>query len=259
MVLTRSQGAKSPAKDAASSLQGNKYSILLPTYNERKNLPLIVYLIVQAMEAYGADFEVIVIDDSSPDGTFEVAQQLERIYGKERIVLRQRAGKLGLGSAYQFGMKSCSGNFVAIMDADMSHHPKFIPQFIEKQKETGADIVTGTRYVAGGGVHGWNLRRKLTSKVANFLAQLMLNQSVSDLTGSFRLYKRAVLEDVLATGLPKGYVFQMAIVVRATQRGYSIAEFPITFVDRLFGESKLGAQEIINYLKGLWQLFLEVY
>ena len=120
------------------------------------------------------------------------------------------------------------------------------------------DIVTGTRYVTGGGVHGWDLRRKLTSRVANYLATVLLNPRVSDLTGSFRLYKKHVLAELIKNTKSKGYVFQMEMMIRARQLDYSIAEVPITFVDRVYGESKLGASEIVGYLKGLWSLFLDV-
>ncbi|XP_020585592.1 probable dolichol-phosphate mannosyltransferase [Phalaenopsis equestris] len=125
------------------------------------------------------------------------------------------------------------------------------PLMSRKQTETGASIVTGTRYVRGGGVHGWNLMRKLTSRGANVLAQTFLWPGVSDLTGSFRLYKKSVLEDVLGSVVSKGYVFQMEIIVRASRKGYHIEEVPITFVDRVYGTSKLGGSEIVEYLKGL--------
>ncbi|RLN19687.1 dolichol-phosphate mannosyltransferase subunit 1 [Panicum miliaceum] len=134
--------------------------------------------------------------------------------------------------------------------------PKYLPSFIRKQKETGADVVTGTRYIKNGGVHGWNLMRKLTSRGANVLAQTLLQPGASDLTGSFRLYKRDVLEDLISSCVSKGYVFQMEMIVRATRKGYHIEEVPITFVDRVFGISKLGGSEIVEYLKGLVYLLL---
>mmetsp|Transcript_21476 Transcript_21476/g.3492 ORF Transcript_21476/g.3492 Transcript_21476/m.3492 type:complete len:108 (-) Transcript_21476:187-510(-) len=105
------------------------------------------------------------------------------------------------------GIDLCRGNFIFLMDADLSHHPKFIPEFIKKQQETNADIVTGTRYVSKGGVFGWDLRRKLTSRVANFLASFLLNPKCTDLTGSFRLYKRSVLKTVISSIKSRGYVF----------------------------------------------------
>ena len=125
-------------------------------------------------------------------------------------------------------------------------------------EETGCDLVTGTRYLPGGGVYGWDLNRKLTSRVANFLAATMLNPSATDLTGSFRLYKKDVLERIMPLVKSRGYVFQMEIITRAQYLGYEIEEVPITFPDRIFGESKLGANEIVSYLKGLMDLFLDV-
>ena len=245
---------------AATSTSENlsKYSVLLPTYNERENLPLIIWLLHRAFSQANLDYEIIVIDDSSPDGTFEVAKELQAIYGSNHVVLHSRPGKLGLGSAYVAGIGLTSGNFVIIMDADMSHHPDAIPAFVAKQREGDYDIVTGTRYAHGGAVYGWDLRRKLISRVANFIADFLLDPDVSDLTGSFRLYKKHVLARLIEQNQSKGYVFQMEMIVRARQNAFSIAEVPINFVDRLYGVSKLGKDEIIQYLKGLLSLFFQV-
>ncbi|KAG6438208.1 hypothetical protein SASPL_103145 [Salvia splendens] len=212
---------------------GNKYSIIVPTYNERLNIALIVYLIFKHLP--NVNFEIIVVDDGSPDGTQEIVKQLQEVYGEDRILLRPRAKKLGLGTAYVHGLKYATGNFVVIMDADLSHH-------VRKQMETGASIVTGTRYVKGGGVHGWNLMRKLTSRGANVLAQTFLWPGVSDLTGSFRLYKKSVLEDVISSCVSKGYVFQMEMIVRASRKGYHIEELYILEV--LFGPNHIRRQSI---------------
>lgn len=233
----------------------DKYSVLLPTYNERENLPLIIWLLVKYFRESEYDFEIIVIDDGSPDGTLEVAEQLQEIYGDDKILLRPRAQKLGLGTAYVHGIKHASGNFIFIMDADLSHHPKFIPEFIQKQREGDFDLVSGTRYKGDGGVYGWDLRRKLISRGANFLTQVLLRPGASDLTGSFRLYKKSVLESLVQSCVSKGYVFQMEMIVRARQLHYSIGEVPISFVDRVYGESKLGGNEIVSFVKGLITLF----
>ncbi|PWA32891.1 hypothetical protein CCH79_00016432 [Gambusia affinis] len=239
----------------ANRANGDKYSVLLPTYNERENLPLIVWLLVKYFGESGYDYEIIVIDDGSPDGTLEVAKQLQKIYGDDKILLRPRATKLGLGTAYIHGMKHATGNFIVIMDADLSHHPKFIPQFIKKQKEGDYDLVSGTRYQGSGGVYGWDLRRKLISRGANFLTQVLLRPGASDLTGSFRLYKKKVLESLVERCVSKGYVFQMEMIVRARQLNYTVGEVPISFVDRVYGESKLGGNEIVSFVKGLLTLF----
>ncbi|XP_060073822.1 dolichol-phosphate mannosyltransferase subunit 1-like [Ylistrum balloti] len=233
----------------------DKYSVLLPTYNERENLPLIVWLLVKYFTESGYDYEIIIIDDGSPDGTLEAAKQLEKIYGKDKIVLRPREKKLGLGTAYIHGIKHATGNFVIIMDADMSHHPKFIPEFIKKQKEGDFDLVSGTRYIGDGGVFGWDFKRKLMSRTANYVTQVLLRPGASDLTGSFRLYRKEVLQKLVEACMSKGYVFQMEMIIRARQFDYSIGEVPISFVDRVYGESKLGKNEIFGFLKGLLYLF----
>jgi len=233
----------------------DKYSVLLPTYNERENLPIIIWLLAKSFTESNHDWEVIIIDDGSPDGTLDVAKKLQDIYGSDRIVLRPRAKKLGLGTAYVHGITNASGNFVIIMDADLSHHPKFIPEFIAKQKEGNYDVVTGTRYSGSGGVYGWDLKRKFMSRTANYITQLLLRPGVTDLTGSFRLYRKHVLKQLISSCVSKGYVFQMEMMVRARQHNLTIAEVPITFVDRFYGESKLGGSEIIGFLKGLAYLF----
>jgi dolichol-phosphate mannosyltransferase len=151
---------------------------------------------------------------------------------------------------------------------------------IKQQRTHGLDIVTGTRYAASttpastashtpGGVYGWDLKRKLVSRGANYLADTVLSPGVSDLTGSFRyvpvhvltddrLYRLPVLRDIISRCTSKGYVFQMEIIVRARAQGYTVGEVPITFVDRIFGESKLGGDEIVQYAKGVFSLWWTV-
>ena len=236
------------------------YSIILPTYNERENLPLIVYLLNKTFTETKVKHEVVVVDDSSPDNTLEAAESLRDIYGSSQVTIVSRKGQLGLGSAYFAGLKVAKGDRIILMDADLSHHPKFIPQMIsvmDHGDRSGRpfDIVSGTRYCRGGGVAGWDFKRKLTSCGANFLARYLLNPGASDLTGSFRLYEREAIERILPKVKSKGYAFQMEILVHARKQGMTIGEVPITFVDRIYGESKLGANEIILYLKGLLHLF----
>ncbi|KAK6538744.1 dolichol-P-mannose synthesis [Orbilia ellipsospora] len=238
-------------------MAGDKYSIILPTYNEKSNLPVIVWLLEKTFKEAKLDWEIIIVDDASPDGTQDVAKQLIDAYGSN-VVLKPRAGKLGLGTAYVHGLQFVTGNFVIIMDADFSHHPKFIPKMIETQKTKNYDIVTGTRYAGDGGVYGWDFRRKLVSRGANLFASVVLRPNVSDLTGSFRLYKKSVLENVIKSTESKGYTFQMEMMVRARAMGYSVAEVPISFVDRIYGDSKLGGDEIVEYAKGVLNLWLKV-
>ena len=185
-----------------------KYSVILPTYNERENLPIIFYLLHQTFTKHSLSLEVVIVDDSSPDNTLQIAQALQSSYGTDTIKIVSRSGKLGLGTAYVAGLAASSGERIILMDADLSHHPKFIPQMILKMNASDVDIVSGTRYRKGGGVAGWDLKRKITSKGANFLASFLLDPgAASDLTGSFRLYKRKVLEEVYC----KGYSFEEEI------------------------------------------------
>ncbi|PWN27616.1 family 2 glycosyltransferase [Jaminaea rosea] len=236
----------------------SKYSVILPTYNERRNLPIIIYLLCTTLSQHNIDYEIIIVDDASPDGTLEIAKQLQSVFGSDRIILRPRTGKLGLGTAYVHGLESCTGDFVFIMDADFSHHPKDMPRMIAMQKERDLDIVQGTRYSGpstGAGVYGWNLKRKLVSRAANLLASVFLDPKTTDVTGSFRLYRRPLLHKLMKEATSKGYVFQMEILVRARNLGATIGEVPITFCDRVFGDSKLEGGEIVGYGKGVWSLW----
>jgi len=237
----------------------NKYSVILPTYNERKNLPIIVWLLNDTFTKNELDYEIIIVDDASPDNTAEVAIQLQKVF-PGRIILSQRSGKLGLGTAYIHGLQFVTGNFVIIMDADFSHHPKFIPEMISLQATQNYDVVTGTRYSGSknGGVNGWDLKRKVVSRGANLFADTMLRPGVSDLTGSFRLYKREVLDEVITKVRSKGFVFQMELMVLVKAMGVTVAEVPISFVDRVYGESKLGGDEVVEYAKGVFNLWSRV-
>ncbi|WFD03490.1 dolichyl-phosphate beta-D-mannosyltransferase [Malassezia obtusa] len=239
-----------PNAGSVAATAPHKYSVILPTYNERHNLPIIVFLLCRTFQENNLDYEIVIVDDNSPDGTQTIARQLAAL------------------TAYIHGLESCTGDFVIIMDADFSHHvrarltqPKFIPEMISKQLETNADIVQGTRYSGpstGAGVYGWDLKRKLVSRGANVLATFVLDPRTTDVTGSFRLYKRPVIQKLISQVTSKGYVFQMEILVRAKALGYKVVEVPITFCDRVYGESKLGGDEIVGYAKGVWQLFVGI-
>ncbi|NXS46937.1 DPM1 mannosyltransferase, partial [Balaeniceps rex] len=227
----------------------DKFSVLLPTYNERENLPLVVWLLARTFRESGNNFEIIIIDDGSPDGTQEIAEQLEKIYGSDKIV--------SCIFCIFFLIFYSVGKYVKSLE-NWDRVPGFCTSFTslkKKQKEGNFDIVSGTRYKGNGGVYGWDLKRKLISRGANFLTQVLLRPGASDLTGSFRLYRKEVLQKLMEKCVSKGYVFQMEMIVRARQLGYTIGEVPISFVDRVYGESKLGGNEIVSFLKGLLTLF----
>lgn len=229
-------------------------SIILPTYNERENLPITVWLIHEHLKKCNVDFEIIIVEDGSPDGTLQVAQRLEGIF--DNIVILNRGKKLGLGTAYKAGLELATGDYIVLMDADLSHHPKFIPKFLKKALDHDYDIVTGTRYAGDGGVSGWDWKRKFVSSGANVFTQVALGASVSDLTGSFRLYKKPVLRKLISQSRSKGYAFQMEVIVMAEQLGYKIGEVPISFVDRLYGQSKMGVEEIARFVFGVLDLIV---
>lgn len=251
----------SPGYSTAPSPRGRTTPLLDEVSSSASQLffpvPILLSLLTSKTLRSNLDWELVIVDDGSPDGTQDVAKQLVKAYSPH-VVLQTRTGKLGLGTAYVHGLKFAKGNFIIIMDADFSHHPKFIPQMVARQKAGDYDIVTGTRYAGDGGVFGWDLRRKLTSKGANIFADTVLRPGVSDLTGSFRLYKRSVLEKLFEATDVRGFSMQMALAVTAKAQGFTIAEVPISFVDRLYGESKLGGEEIVEYAKGVIQLWLKV-
>ncbi|EHA97780.1 Dolichol-phosphate mannosyltransferase, partial [Heterocephalus glaber] len=225
----------------------------------------------------GFNYEIIIIDDGSPNGTRNVAEQLENICGSDKILLKPQEKKLGLGTAYIHGMKHAPGNYIIIMGAALSHHPKpclkkkkkkFIAEFIRKQKESNSDIVSGTCYKGNGGVYGWDLKRKIISHRANFITQILLRPEASDLAGSFDYTKKKsqvqspvpktttkVLQKLKEKCVSKGYIFQMEMIVQARQLNYSIDEVPISFADRVYGESKLVGKEIVSFLEGSLTLF----
>ncbi|GIL63661.1 hypothetical protein Vafri_17688 [Volvox africanus] len=232
-----------------------EYSVIVPTFNERENVAVLVWLLHKYLSDL-VSFEIVFVDDSSPDGTADAIAQLQLVYGTARVQLVRRPGKLGLGSAYAAGLASSSGHFIVLMDADLSHHPKHLPAFIAAQRAANADIVSGTRYRLGGGVAGWNLTRKITSRGANLLASFLLGAQTSDLTGAFRLYRRQSLAELLAYTTSRGYAFQMEVIIRAEYSGLQIVEVPIVFVDRLYGVSKLGVWEYVQFVHGLLGLLV---
>ncbi|CDR93761.1 glycosyl transferase, group 2 family protein, putative [Babesia bigemina] len=231
-------------------------SVILATYNEKDNIPYMVFLLIDVLRRQNIAYEILLVDDNSPDGTADVYRELQALYPSVSLKLLSRPGKLGLGSAYMEGLRHTKYDFVLILDADMSHHPKYIVDMIRLQRTGNYDIVSGTRYARGGGASGWCFRRVFISKTANFLAQFMLKPKMTDLTGSFRLYRRSLFESVLKDVKGRGYIFQMEIAIRAEKQYKArVAEVPIIFVERLYGVSKLGVMEIFGYLTGLFKLF----
>jgi dolichol-phosphate mannosyltransferase len=229
------------------------YSIVLPTYNEAGNIEKMVSTISNVLDNSKYEYEIVIVDDNSPDDTFAISTKLCKTYPNLKVLWRP--SKLGLATAYKFALPFCQGQFIILMDADMSHHPKYIPKMIELQKLYGYDIVYGSRYAQKGGIEGWPLHRKCISISANFIASRLLNTKANDLTGSFRLYKKDVLENIVKQTNSNGYAFQMESVFYAEKNNHTLAHVPIIFRDRVCGSSKLGLNEIFSFFYTLIYLF----
>jgi dolichol-phosphate mannosyltransferase len=208
--------------------------VCLPTYNERENLAAML----RALNGKGA--RVLVIDDNSPDGTGQLADALAAEL--DYVSVLHRPAKEGLGPAYLAGFRSAlagGAELVLEMDCDFSHDPNDVPRLIAAADD--ADVVLGSRYVAGGGVRNWGLLRRFISAGGSWYARVVLGSNVRDLTGGFKCYRRAVLEAIDLDGIhSKGYAFQIETTYRALRAGFRVTEIPITFVDREAGGSKMS-------------------
>ena len=226
---------------------GEKVSIVIPTYNERDNIAPLIEGIRGALEPRW-DYEVIIVDDNSPDGTQEVVRQLAA--EDPRIKLLQRPGKLGLGSAVAAGFAMARGDYWVMMDADLSHRPEDLPNLLNALSE--ADIVVGSRYVLGGAVVNWPLYRIIASRGASALGRLIVGLQVRDLTSGFGAFRRGLMEALLPTLDPKG--FKLLLEILAKSGDARVKETPITFVDRRHGRSKASAREALVFLRLCFQL-----
>jgi dolichol-phosphate mannosyltransferase len=223
--------------------------VIIPTYNERENLPPILDRVAAAVPAA----HVLVVDDGSPDGTGALAD--ERAAADERVHVLHRAGKGGLGAAYVAGFRWGLGrdyDALVEMDADGSHAPEQLPDLLAALDR--ADVVLGSRWVDGGSVVDWPRRRELLSRGGNAYARMMLGLPVRDATGGYRVYRRRVLESIdLGSVDSQGYCFQVDLVWRAWRAGFVVTEVPIRFVERVAGASKMN-RAIVS--EALWRVTL---
>ncbi|MFT3715177.1 MAG: polyprenol monophosphomannose synthase [Gordonia sp. (in: high G+C Gram-positive bacteria)] len=236
--------------------QGAGGLVVIPTFNERENLPLIVGRLLDAVP----DIHVLVVDDSSPDGTGDVADRLAADDTKKRVHVMHRTVKDGLGKAYLAGFAwGLDRDYPVIieMDADGSHAPEQLPSLLAAVND-GADLVIGSRYVPGGKTVNWPKRRWYLSKGANTYARLALGTDVKDITAGYRAYHADVLRSIGLDGIDSaGYCFQIDLAWRTLQAGYTVVEVPITFTEREIGESKMDggviAESFLNVAKWGWQ------
>ncbi|MFO8051755.1 MAG: glycosyltransferase family 2 protein [Thermoplasmatota archaeon] len=223
-------------------------SVIIPTYNERDNMPLIIPRLSHLLEEEGIDHEILVMDDDSPDGTCGEVQRLSRKYPAVECILRKK--DRGLSQAVIEGFSKAKGGVILVMDADLSHPVEAVPEMYRAITEDGADISVGSRHTKGGGIENWPLSRKFISFGASMMARPLT--PCSDPMSGFFAVRPEVIE-----GAPlkaKGYKILLEILVKG--RYDKVTEIPIVFKDREVGQSKLGSKVIVNYLQHLFKLYL---
>ena len=230
-------------------------TIVLPTYNERENLRRAVARIREVADACGIQLHTLIVDDNSPDGTGQLADEIAA--GVPDVSVMHRAGKEGLGRAYIAGFREAmarGADCIFEMDADLSHDASYLPDFL-RLVDQGADLVLGSRYVPGGGVENWSLSRKVISRGGCLYAQCVLGLPYRDLTGGFKCFRRRVLETIDLDDIDTaGYGFQIEMTYRAHQFGFKIVELPIIFVDRQIGVSKMSNDIVVEAMKNVVKL-----
>ncbi|HZT29925.1 MAG TPA: polyprenol monophosphomannose synthase [Bryobacteraceae bacterium] len=225
--------------------------VVLPTYNERENLEKVVERILKAVPG----IHILVVDDNSPDGTGELAEELAGRY-RGRIFVLHRAKKEGLGRAYVAGFRHALAHDYDVlvqMDADLSHDPAYLRPMLQRIRE--CDVVLGSRYVRGINVVNWDLKRLLLSKCASLYVRLVTRMPVTDATGGFKCWRRETLEGIGLDGVfSSGYLFQVEMTYKAFRSGFGIGEEPIIFYERDLGRSKMNRRIIWEALWGVLKL-----
>jgi dolichol-phosphate mannosyltransferase len=242
MTLRESTVVGTQALDLPEPWRSAAVTVVLPTYNEAANLPVVVAALL-SLPLEG--LRILVADDNSPDGTGDVADSLAGQYGAARMTVVHRHAKQGLGRAYVDGMTravQAGAEFVLQMDSDLSHGPEYVPQLLGTLLSTGADVVVGSRYVAGASLaREWSWRRKALSGFANAYVRALLRLGIRDVTAGFKLWRVSALKAIDLAGIrSNGYSFQVEMNYRTVKRGLKVVEVPIYFAERGEGESKMS-------------------
>ncbi len=250
----RSEESASPSVSQVAQDPDPPVIVVTPTYNERENISQMVREVL----ALGPMYRLLVVDDNSPDGTSQIADQLATEF-PGRVDVLHRAEKAGLGRAYVAGL-SCAidlgGTLIAQMDADHSHRPQDLARLVAVATD-GPDVglVLGSRYIAGGNTQGWPWHRKLISRAGGMYAGLILGVPIRDLTGGFKVWRRETLEAIdLSSVHSDGYSFQIETTFRALTKGFRVIQVPITFTDRVAGKSKLSGNVVVEAAIMVWRL-----
>ena len=225
-------------------------AIVIPTYNEKETLPSLIEKIFDKIRPLVEELDVIIVDDSSPDGTADIARNLGEKFQKISVI--QRPTKMGLGAAYKDGfthvLQKLESNLVVQMDADHSHDPSELANMIEKIVDY--DFIIASRHVTGSSVTGWGFSRKVTHSIAGAIAKVSANIDIEDCTSGFRMFKRSVLEKIEFDKIEAdGFAFQIEVLYQLKQKGFRGLEVPTTFVNRTEGESKMSSSEVIQFIR----------
>lgn len=239
-----------------SDMKSRNPLAVIPTYNEADNIERLIKEVTDAVEG----MRVLVVDDNSPDGTSEIVRRISE--NNPNVLLETRPGKLGLGTAYVHGFKRALSipdvDCIFGMDADFSHSPQYLPDFIEALEEN--DVVVGSRYMEGISVVNWPIRRLFISFLANNYARVITGLPIRDCTSGFCCYKREALEKInLDAVRARGYSFLVEIKYRAHELGFKIGEVPIIFFERRSGQTKMSKFDIIEAMYTVWKLRLGFY
>lgn len=246
-------GLHQPSEATVASEQ--KVMVILPTYNEAKNLPSMIEQLL-ALPLDGRCLSILVVDDNSPDGTGRIADEMARSRPGQ-VEVMHRAGKLGLGTAYVAGFRHALAADAAVviqMDADFSHSPSYVPALIGLLSTS--DVAVGSRYVAGGGLdERWGLSRRVLSRGGNMYARFITGLRWHDVTAGFKAFNRAALAALDLDRIKSdGYAFQIEVAYACHRKGLRTAELPITFMDRTYGTSKMSLSIVLEAMWRTWQI-----
>ena len=242
MAVQERQSLAEGTVDLPEPWRSAAVTVVLPTYNEAANLPVIV---AGLLALPLTNVRILVADDNSPDGTGGIADELAERYGADKMTIVHRPEKQGLGRAYVDGMTramAAGAEFVVQMDSDLSHAPKYLPQMLGTLLASDADVVIGSRYVAGASLAAeWSWRRRALSAFANTYVRVLLRLGIRDVTAGFKIWRGAALETIdVASIRSNGYSFQVEMNYRSVRHGLKIVELPIHFAERRDGESKMN-------------------
>ena len=232
--------------------------IIIPTYNEKENIEKIIRKVFSLEKS----FDIIIIDDGSPDGTSEIVNSLQKEYS-EKLYLEKRTGKLGLGTAYIHGFKWAlerDYQFIFEMDADFSHNPDDLIKLYNANKNDGGDVAIGSRYVQGVNIVNWPMSRLLMSFFASKYVKFITGMPIHDSTAGFKCYRRVVLETINFTKLQfVGYAFQIEMKFKAWKYGFNVVEVPVIFTDRTEGDSKMSSGIFMEAVLGVLQMKIKSF